>query len=245
MTDATAGPPAPAAAPAPGGEPEVANSAGRFARLPNRWINDDGLRDFRVVAKLRGETGAALKLYVAILLRAENKAREKAGPHQGSASLTYAELEDLTDLSRSMVAKGVKRLKAAGLVTVAAEGQGRKSRYFVAGYGAGDTYGRLPVARLYGQGSMTQVRFLHDLSLRNEADINALKIYLLLCAVYDRGRQGAMIGYALIERRTGISQSRIRRALSVLYEHGLVRAQAADAPEDGKNAPHIYRILGI
>lgn len=220
-------------------------AAGRFARLPNAWILDDGLRQLRTVASARGETGAALKVFVAILLRAENKTPAEAGALQGSAALTYTELEALTDLSRGMVAKGVKRLKALELVSVTPEGQGRKSRYFVRHYGVEDRYGRMAVARLYGQGSTTQVRFLHELSVRNEADVNALKVYLLICAAYDRSRQGSMISYKLIESRTGISQSRIRRALSVLYEHGLVRASAGEIAEEGKNPPHIYRVLGL
>ncbi len=222
-------------------------SEGRFARLPNAWIYDNGLSRFRTTATHRGVSGAALKLLLAILTKAENAAAARAGPNQGSASLTYGELEELTDLARSSIAAGLKRLQNLEIVRVVHEGRGRRNRYLVRDYGRDDKYGRMSLARLYGGPNSHRMAFLHQLSTRNEADVNAMKLYLLFCAVYDRSRKGAMISYVSIAEMTGIGQGKIRRALSVLYEHDMVRVSSTDAlvEVEGRNLPNLYKILGI
>lgn len=221
-------------------------AAGRFARLPNQWIYDEGLREFSASPTRRGASGAALKVLIALLLKAENKSSAAAGPTQGSVSLTYEELEELTDLSRASISRGIKMLKSRQLITVVQEGRGRRNRYFITGYGAADTYGRMSVVRLYGGPNTTRVRVLHELSTRNEADVNALKLYLLFCGVYDRQRAGALISYKNIAQLTGVGEGKIRRALSVLYEHDLVKVTTPDTPAvEGQNPPNLYRILGL
>lgn len=221
-------------------------SEGRFARLPNKWIYDDGLRAFSATARSRGVAGAALKVLIALLLKAENKSVASAGPGQGTASPTYSQLEDLTGLSKASISAAVKRLAERGLVTISQEGQGGRNRYHLRDYGADDTFGRMSVSRLFGGPNTERCRFLTELSVRNEADVNALKLYLLFCAVYDRKRQGALISYNTIWQMTGIVEGKIRRALSVLYEHGLVRVTTPEAAAvEGQNPPNLYKVLGI
>ncbi len=223
----------------------MSRTARRFARLPNRWIFDGGLERFRTSPSHRGVTGAALKVLVAILLRAEHAAAASAGPNQGSAALTYSELEQLTDLSRAMVSKGLRRLEAEDLISTTREGQGGKGRYRLSGYGPDDTYGRMSVSALYGQGSTERIRWLHQISLRNEADLNAIKLYLLFCAHANKESWSTTIGYTKIEEKTGINDGRTRRALSVLYEHNLVRVRRIQDGVDGRNPPNTYDILGL
>jgi len=223
----------------------------RFARLPNAWIYGDGLRRFRTRSRERGASGAALMLLVAILVKARNDPAESAGPLQGSASLTYEELENLTDLSRASISKGLRRLEEAGVITTLHEGRGRRSRYVVRDYGPEDKYGRLSATRLYAGSSGERLRTLYDLSVRHEADVNALKIYLFFCAAYDRKRRGALVSYKTISERTGVAENKIRPALSVLYEHDLVKVSdyaplEGDPPlQHGQNPPNFYRVLGI
>ena len=223
----------------------------RFARLPNAWIYDDGLRRFRTRSRDRGASGGALMVLVAILVKARNDSDDRAGPLQGSASLTYEELEHLTDLSRASISKGLRLLEQEGVIRTVHEGQGRKNRYFVRDYGADDKYGRLSATRMYGGSAGERLRTLHDLSIRNETDVNALKIYLFLCAAYDRGRYGALVNYKTIAEKTGVAENKIRRALSVLYEHNLARVSEYEV-KDGDptlahpdNPPNFYRVLGI
>ncbi|HUO22632.1 MAG TPA: hypothetical protein VMU59_08970 [Caulobacteraceae bacterium] len=216
----------------------------RWARLPNSWIYDDKLTAFSAAPSRRGAAGAALKLLIAIVVRAVNKTAADAGPDQGSALLSYDQLMELTDLSRGMVAKGVALLKASGIVTVEAA-PGVTSRYRLSGYAVGDTFGRMPKALLYRGPSVVQLKTLYELSLRNEADVNAMKLYLLICGTQDRNTRIALINHHTIWLKTGIPEKKIRRALSVLYEHGLVSHVVVDQAEAGKPPAAGYRVLGL
>jgi hypothetical protein len=222
----------------------AAKSDAAWARLPNGWIYADGLRAFSAAPSRRGASGAALKVLFAILLRAVNRRADEAGDDQGAAVLTYDELMGLTNLSRAMVAKGVAVLKATGVVT-AQMTPGHTTRYVVKDYGPSDTFGRIPKARLYRGAGRDALLTIHDLSLRNEADVNAMKLYLLLCGMQISQRRATLVNYHTIWLKTSIPEAKIRRALSVLFEHGLVRNVREEPDGSGKPLATRYDILGL
>lgn len=220
----------------------TARSDSRWARLPNSWVYDGRLTAFSAAPTRRGAAGAALKLLIAIVMRAVNRRAAEAGPDQGSALLSYDQLMELTDLSRGMVAKGVALLRESGIVTVEAA-PGVTSRYRLAGYGAGDKYGRVPKALLYRGPSMHALKTLYELSLRNEADVNAMKLYLLLCGTQDNETRIAIANHQTIWEKTNIPKAKIRRALSVLYEHGLVSHVLVERNQGPPSTG--YKVLGL
>jgi DNA-binding transcriptional ArsR family regulator len=200
------------------------------------------LANFRAGRSL-GPSVAALKVLVAIFLRAENKRPNEATVTQGSASLSYDDLMELTGLSRSMIRAGTLRLRSVGLITVTQEGKGRRNRYFVNGYSTG-AWGKLPYRKIAGKDSAQELRLLHELSCKRVADLNALKLYMLLGAHRAGGSPYAMIGYDKIEKATGIVRARIRSAISILIEHGLVQVENEKIPGQ-HNTPNRYQILGL
>jgi len=214
----------------------------RWVRLPLGWIHDEGLAEFSGGRHL-GSSMAALKVLVAILFHAENRAPAEATATQGSASLTYDELMVMTGLSRSMVRTGIMRLLEPGLIKVLHEGQGRKNRYFVMNYSVG-AWGKLPYRRIAGGGARKELQFLHELSCKNFADLNALKLYLLLSAHRDKRTGCARIGYSKIEEASGIWRENIRPAISMLLLYHLVRVEQEKIPGQ-YNTPNSYRILGL
>ncbi|RUX73387.1 hypothetical protein EN925_00860 [Mesorhizobium sp. M7A.F.Ca.US.006.04.2.1] len=188
---------------------------------------------------------AALKVLLAIVVRAENKSTAQAAQTQGSACMSYDELIDLTDLSRAMISSAVKLLTSAGIVIVKREGRGGKNRYFLTGYGETDRYGKIPNKTLYRQAPSDRLSALHELSCRRESDMNALKLYLLFCAFRDGKTNAAMIGYERIWIYTGIPEAKIRRAISVLIEHGFIQVDRDRSSAEKKNHPNRYEILGL
>lgn len=98
----------------------------KWARLPLKWIYDGDLAMFRGGKQL-GANVAALKILLAVLLKAENRSPETAVATQGSASLSYDDLMEMTGLSRSMVASGIKRLRHLDQLSVTQEGRGGKN----------------------------------------------------------------------------------------------------------------------
>jgi DNA-binding transcriptional ArsR family regulator len=221
-------------------------SSNRWARLPNQWMADDGLKFFRGGSE-QGTSMAALKVLVAILVHAENNSVAKAGPFQGSAAMSYTELCNLTGLSRGKVSSGIKKLKAGDFVSVAREGQGGRNRFFLAHYGANDRYAPLPVKKMWAGGMPNgELKFLRGLSGKNQSEFLALKLYLLLCGNRDKRTGAAKISFEGIFRRSGIPEARIRSALSVLYDHGLVRRLEQKQPGiDKRNPPNEYFIRGL
>jgi len=127
---------------------------------------------------------------------------------------------ELTDLSRSMISKGTKRLCELKLLSVKQEGRGRKNRYFVNAYMTG-SWGKIPYRPVAG-GFSGRLTLLYELSCKRASDLNALKLYLLLCAHRNGGSPYAMIGYEKIHDATGIPKRKIRQAMSILIEHGLI-----------------------
>ncbi len=81
-----------------------------FSKCPTAWIiKRNGLKAFRVPEV--GTCIAALKVYLAIVIRA-NYYPTKEYPHAGSALLSYTQIAELLDLSRVMIARGIKKLEA-------------------------------------------------------------------------------------------------------------------------------------
>ena len=222
----------------------ASRTEGAWARVPNAWIYANGLSAFSAAPRDRGASGAALKVLMALLMRAVNRRADAAGPDQGVATVSYDQLIELTDLSRAMVAKGVAKLRKTDIQTVETT-PGRTSRYRLKNYGPSDNYGLMPKSPLYRGPNIAAMRTLYDLSLRNEADVNALKLYLLFCGIRDRKKQLALVNQQTIWLMTSIPKTKIRRALSVLYEHGLV-ANVLVTQEDAGKAPATgYRVIGL
>jgi len=144
-----------------------------------------------------------------------------------------------------MIAAGTKRLGLLGLVTVTREGRGGKNRYAVADYMVG-AWGRIPYRSVVGPGPRYEkrVKLLHDLSCKRATDLNALKLYFLLCAHRSGASLYAMIGYEKIHEATGILKPRIRQAISLLIEFNLVRIEHEKLPA-GTNTPNRYYISGL
>jgi len=220
----------------PGGE--------RWSRLPTLWIHSQGLASFRG-GRRRGGSIAALKLYVAILLNAENNASGEAGSNQGSAALSYDVLAEMTDLSRAMIAQAGRLLIREGLVQIDKGGRGSPNRYRLVGYEKTHPWGKVANRRWFGSPLKEGIATLHNLSCRRECDLNALKLYLLFCAFAHNFTHVAMIGYDKIEDYTGIATNRIRQGLSVLIEHGLISVDREKSADDKRNHPNRYKILGL
>lgn len=226
----------------------MADGAGqkdRWSRLPTAWIVRGGLVDF-AAGKNLGESMAAMKILVAILLLAKNARVDANDPDQGSVMIDYDDLMGLTDLSRAMVSAGIKRLEALGRITVTRGKRGEPSRYHLPEYGAEDHWTKISNRRMFRGLNSARIGVLHDLSPRRVSDLDALKLYLLFSAMQDKSGGGAMLGYDKITEYSGIPQNRIRRAVSVLVEQKLITVSEGPDPEiETHNPPNRYRLLGI
>ncbi|NVK41608.1 MAG: hypothetical protein HWE39_10240 [Oceanospirillaceae bacterium] len=204
-----------------------------WASCPTGWIRSEGLSRFG--GREHGVACAALKLYVAILLFAQND--KKISSSRGTTALTYDQLQDLTGLSRAYVADGLRKLEKEELVFIRKEG--RAQRYQVQRYAVPGEWVKLPKKRLLDQ------RILPRLSARRRSDLNALKQFLLLAAFRNGANGETKIGYDKITDYTGMQRVQISAANSVLLDLGLIVINRDHDFSEKVNQPNRYKILGL
>jgi len=157
---------------------------------------------------------AALMIYVALNFVA-HAALADDGADGVVAEATYPELSEMTDLSRSLIAHGLKRLTALNLITIS--GSAQKRRYWITG--PHTRWFKLPSQAIVKQGVIGPFK---TFTLRSKHELHALKLYLYLASCRDNKKPFSMVSYEMIHERTGISERDIRRAISLLISSGLL-----------------------
>ena len=155
------------------------------------------------------------------------------------ATATYSELGTLTGLSRALIAAGLKRLVELNLI--AADGSNQERVYLILGNGG--RWFKLPCLALFDEGRITP---FHQLTLRGKLDLHALKLYLHFASVRDNRRLFSMASHEVIHARTGIPESDIRRAHSLLTSVGLLAAIEREykGVVEKTNQPNKYYLRG-
>ncbi|RPE80726.1 hypothetical protein EDD65_1254 [Keratinibaculum paraultunense] len=176
----------------------------KFCALPNKWIREKKLCD--IYAAKSGESIAALKCLLALNLYMDFSAKE-------TSDVSYSKLEDLTGLSRPMVAKGINTLISKGVVKIEKESSGRKARSYKFVIGD-DIWSKVPKNKMYS--------FIKTLNNRGISSLSALKIYLVILTFKDKKSGIANIGYEKIREYTGLQSKDIKSGLQILYEYKLI-----------------------
>jgi predicted transcriptional regulator len=219
-------------------------STNRWSRLPTKWINKHKLHKFQAGKQL-GVSVSGMKILLAILLHAKNNKLIKIDHMQGCATLSYDQISTLVDISRAMINKGITLLVRCEIIELTVGKGSEKNIYKLLDYGEHDQWAKISNTRLFRSPNQTKISTLYDFSQRRTNDLNALKLYLLLCATVDRKKGYAEIGYENITNKSGIPKNKIRRAISILLEHDLIKITKVNASIRGQNAPNQYHILGI
>lgn len=157
---------------------------------------------------------AALMLYVVLNFQARSEVQAE-GITTMVGYATYEELGEAAGLSRSLIASGLKRLQALGLITP--EGSPQRRRYVITG--PHDTWFKLPCRVILQRGAIAPFT---TFSLRSKHELHAMKLYLYLAASRPNPNAFTMVSYERIHERTGIAERDIRRAISILIGSGLL-----------------------
>lgn len=187
---------------------------------------------------------AALMIYVAFLFVRAERTIEDIGPQgqtiekkEWRVSMSYDELEKATDLSRSLIAQGIKRLVSLQLVTPIGSPQQRE---YVLPSQPG-RWVKLPCRTVFKQGEIIPFK---SLSLRSKHDLHALKLYLYLASVRDGQRAYSEAQYETIKDRLGIQVRDIRKAISVLITCGLLQQVDRSGTQQEKYGANQYYLTG-
>lgn len=182
---------------------------------------------------------AALILYVTLIFVAESQKSDGDTAVMYRSAPTYAELETLTGLSRALISAGLKRLVELELIECAGS---RQSRVYLIS-GSGKRWFKLPCMALFDGGRIGAFR---QLTLRSKLDLHALKLYLYFASVRDNQRMFSMASHETIHAKTGIPESDVRRAHSLLTSVGLLAAIEREFKGviEKANEPNKYYLRG-
>ena len=220
-----------------------------WVKLPVWWIVsstkvdpllNEPIRGLRLFSQqVKGNSIAALKVYISLLLQTDNNSSSET---YGKVGMSIADIEGSTGLSREKIVAGVRLLEFHSLISVD-RGAGRKNIFSICGYD------RVPWVKIpktefadgFGGGSP-----LRQISTRGKVSLNALKLYLFLTASVDKSTLTACRTYQNIENNTGIRRNDIRPAISLLINLDLVKVSNEKIEGDyDYNSPNIYHIVGL
>ncbi len=202
-----------------------------WTKLPTAWIDEGGLRHFRWSADEGSNCEAALMAFTVILNHMERDT--------GITRLTYDDLTDMANLSRAKLAAGLDFLEAQKLVDRAPLG---RSTYKVANHNVQSGWAKFPAKGLYSSG---RVAAFTDFRLRRRAELDALKLYFLLAARRNNKTNAAHIGYDKLHRYSAVPNDRIRTALSLLINNGLIHTDRHISTINEKGFSNSYRLTHL
>ncbi len=200
--------------------------------MPCQWILNGGLRLFRNEVAYRGRSAAALKILLMVALMAEEQEAGILAGQRMTALLSYEDLNHLAGLSTVQIRAGKTFLCGHGLVTVAHEGQGRRTRYFL---GSGDRFepqAFIPCRHRVQPQERKPVEKLQDLSCTEVHDLNALKIYLVLCTLSGGRDLSVTLRPSVVSQLTNIPETKIAEGLDNLAQRSLVSVQSTTLRQD-------------
>ncbi len=199
-----------------------------WVMLPTGWIAQGGLKAFRWS---KGEGASSLGALMVLIVIAQH-----ADKATGIAELTYDELTAATGLCRSKVAEGLARLGAQKLISKVGT---ERSQYLLADYDLYQGWGKLPASRLY---TNERVWAFDNFRLRQPAELDALKLYLLFVALRDDASNLTRVSYEKITDYSGVAKNNIKRALSLLAVEGLLHVERVASSRSEYGIVNAYRL---
>ena len=225
----------------------------RWSFMPRSWVDLHRLKAIRIEnTETNGVVIAALKLYLALVMLADDKKQEMLWG-EGRLAVTFDKLMESLNISRPMVSQAKKLLIEHNAICAT---KNKPTIYTLEGYSK-KSFVKLPKATLYnGKLNSIQIYKLAHFPVRGQAAKNALAIYILFLTVIQRGTNIAYIHYETISERLEMFSNKIRPALDLLISHGFISilrgtdteiftTLGLQAPPDDRPAPNLYLIHGL
>lgn len=202
-----------------------------WSRMPSGWIiQEQGLRDWTEFGDSVGTLTASLALYLAIIHHTDED--------DHVARLSYDELQGLTGFSRSTISKALEILVFHNRIE---KTPNKNGWYYVCGHD-GTPWAKVPAKTLYTRKVLS---FANALTLRNRAEFDALRIYLLIAAFRDNSSNRALLSYDKIEEYTNMPRNRISPALTVLSGLNLYNTDIVPSTRAPMATARAYRLAGL
>jgi len=210
----------------------------------------------RALSPTTGSVIAALKLFLMLAMLADDDKHRKRFGSNYVVRTTYDELQGALQLSRAMISRGLRILEATGAIV---RWEWKPIVYELTKMPSSDAFLRIPKGHLYERrirDSSKPTRLAH-LPNRGEVTMHALILYLLLLSALKGRSQLSVFTYRQIEKRTNMPRRKIRQAIDMLVNHGLVAVLRAIDEQDmldlglpiemhpGRGTLNVYAIHGL
>lgn len=203
-----------------------------WVRLPSMWIEEGGLQNLQwTKADSSGSDNAAALMVLAPIAHVADD--------EGLATCTYDRLALATGLSRAKISKGLAVLTDLGVIERKPAG---RSSIRLTNFGNGHSWSKLPARRLYSGGRI--MGFQH-FTLRAMTELHALKLYYLFARRRSSETNMAHLSYDKIEEYADIERHRIKPAISVLLNAGLVHVERTESLSNERGTANAYRLAHI
>lgn len=203
-----------------------------WVRLPSMWIEDGGLQKLQwAKADASGPDNAAALMVLAPIAHVADD--------EGLATCTYDALAMATGLSRAKISKGLAVLTDLGVIERKPAG---RSSVQLTNFVKGHSWSKLPARRLYSGG---RIMGFQQFTLRSMAELHALKLYYLFARRRSNDTNMAHLSYDKIEEYADIERHRIKTAISVLLNAGLVHVERTESLSNERGTANAYRLAHI
>jgi hypothetical protein len=161
----------------------------------------------------------------------------EADNENGLARVTYDGFQMATGKSRQTIARGLNILFEFELITFE-----ERSRYSLADYDPDGGWAKFPSRHLYQRDT---IGFFDDCSLRQRAELDALKLMFLFAAFRSQHTNVASLSYDTIFEYADIKRDRIKRATALLAAHGIAYPEVTVSEKSDFGVAYGYRLAGI
>lgn len=184
-----------------------------WVMMPSFWIENGQLQEFGWSRGQGADNLAALMVLTSVLHNTEKET--------GQSRLTYDQINEITNLSRSKISRGLNILVDLGIISRVEQ---KQSHYCLCKYDVSKGWAKFP-ARVFYIGKSKSIDMFKDFNLRKRTELESLKLYFLFASRRDRKTNLAHITYEQIEDASGIGRTHIKSAISLLVTHALIHVE--------------------
>lgn len=197
-----------------------------FSKLPTSWVRKEYLKNFGV-EKLAINI-SALKCYLALSLYMDF--------YKQLTNKTTYELSDITNMSRPIIYKGLRKLEELNMITT--NKLEHKHTYILNNIDEDEGWAKLPRKQM-----LAALKEMNN--YRNRSTLWALKVYIYLLSIRNNTSSCAQAGYEKITRNTHIQSVQVRPAIDILINHNLISINKEQNIYNKTNPPNKYQLIGL
>ncbi|MFS1877502.1 hypothetical protein [Enterovibrio norvegicus] len=189
-----------------------------WSKMPSKWISEGKLREYFSSGREVSDDIAALKVFIALCLLAKqvNRSDGRSCNDVIEAKATYDQLTEMCSLSRSLVSRGLKKLRSIGIVSAT----GVRSKTYTIGNSAYSGWCKLPKrAIVRNEERIPSMSAFHN---RYAHERNALKCFLYIISSRNNSQTYIDLSRGAIAKGTGVALDEIDGAIGFLRSISLI-----------------------